>query len=128
MCEEGWVTSLRARLAIWHVALLACVFGLFAVGLYLDVRKAMIDGIDTAMQAQAASVLSNVVITAHGLSYRGGLAPHANTTLAVYLFDTQGHLLYRIIGSTSCPPTRTHHDTWREKGDRRQHEQAARAS
>jgi len=97
-------SSLRARLALWYLLVLSLVFALFSAGVYWDVRRSLLDGVDAALSSRAASVLSQVSVEPAGIAYHGGDAPHADAEMAVYLFDSQGRLLHSVAGARELPP------------------------
>lgn len=98
------LSSLRARLALWYLLVLGLVLATFGAGVFLVVRQSLLDGVDAALNSRASTVLGQVGVSASGLRYQGGDAPHANAEMAVYLFDRSGRLLHRVAGSSELPP------------------------
>jgi len=96
--------SLRARLALWYLLVLVLVLAAFGAALYAAVRHSLMDGVDAALRARAATVIGQLDLDAPQLSYHGEDAPTADAEMGVYLFDVRGHLLHRIAGSLAMPP------------------------
>ncbi len=108
--------SLRTRLALWYLLVLGLVLAVFAAGVYWEVRKSLLDGVDAALNSRAVTVLNQVSGGARGVDYRGGEAPHANAELAVYLFDRRGRLRYSVAGSPRLLPRPVALDrAWRDQ-------------
>lgn len=99
------LTSLRARLALWYLVVLGLILALFAGGIYLEVGSSLLGGVDTALQARADTVVSQIQIGPSSLQYEGGDAPHANAETAVYLFHFKSRVQEPIAGSRALPPT-----------------------
>jgi len=121
------LSSLRARLALWYLFVFGAILSLFGAAMYLQVRGSLLGGVDTALQARAETVLSQVSVGVDGLPhYRGGDAPTAEAEAAVYLFDACGRLRERIAGATELPPHSEAltgalggHDGWATSGSQR---------
>jgi len=97
-------SSLRARLALWYLLVLALVLVIFGGVVFWDVRHSLLDGVDAALSSHATTVLGQVDVGPRGVGYRGASAPNADIEIAVYLFDRHGTLRRRVFGERDLPP------------------------
>jgi len=97
-------SSLRARLALWYLLVLALVLVIFGGVVFWDVRHSLLDGVDAALSSHATTVLGQVDVGSRGVGYRGASAVNADIEIAVYLFDRHGTLRRRVFGERDLPP------------------------
>ncbi len=69
--------SIRLRLTLWYLAVLAMILGLFAVGVYATMRSALREQLDDSIQSRALLVQSLVTFDDQG---RPQLPPGADTS------------------------------------------------
>src|SRR5690349_1202639 len=99
-----FLSSLRARLALWYLLVLGLALAAFAAGIFLEVRQSLLVGVDQTLRARAVAVAGQVRIGADGVAYQGVDVPRAGTEIALYLFDARGQLRDQIAGSPDLPP------------------------
>lgn len=98
-------TSLRLRLALWYLLILGVTLALFSTMIFFDVRRSLLDGMDTVLMERAGTVASQVDFSNGVVSYPpDNDAPRAEAETAVYLFDARGRLRDKVAGSHLLPP------------------------
>ena len=97
--------SIRLRLTVWYVLLLAVILAAFGAGVYLVLRQVLYDNLDESVQNEATSFLG-------AIEYEGGrpslaMVPSSNPTedeWFVRVFDVSGEPTFNSIeGQSSLP-------------------------
>ncbi len=64
--------SIRLRLTLWYVALLAVILAVFGAGVYLTLRQVLYHNLDESIESRAAGVLAAIQFDEGGLRLSGG--------------------------------------------------------
>jgi len=85
--------SLRLRLSLWYGALVLIVLLGFTVFAYLEVRNALYQGVDSALENRAAQIAAVTTLTNDGVQFQIDGAPSGLGDSSVSVFDRRGILL-----------------------------------
>ena len=88
--------TIRLRLTLWYVLLLAVILGAFAVGVYLFLRHSLYQDLDNSLQNSASALLN--VIQYEGdspvLPGQGSLRDPNQDDHFVRIFNTSGEIVF----------------------------------
>lgn len=98
--------SIRVRLTLWYVALLALILAAFSAGVYLTLRHTLYATLDEALAARADDLLPLVSLDADRPALPAGV-PAAGPDAAeqfVRLYDAAGRPAFASGGAAGAPP------------------------
>ena len=64
-------TSIRLRLTLWYVLLLAVILGIFIAGVYLVLRHTLYNNLDDSIQNQTTLLLDRAIQFRRGPAFSG---------------------------------------------------------
>jgi heavy metal sensor kinase len=85
--------SLRLRLTLWYGALVLLVLLGFTAFTYLEVRTALYESVDTALENRAAQIAAVTTLTSGGVQFQTDGLPSGVGDGEVFIFDQRGRQL-----------------------------------
>ena len=95
--------TIRARLTLWYVALLALILLAFCAFLYLSLSRTLHDEVDRALADEARGVLETLDVR-DGVAHLGDTPDGLASGTIVVLADTRGHPLTANVPATALLP------------------------